>query len=62
MAGKKQEIRIVVHMTEQGTLVFHKEQVEEFWIEKISSSIQKSRLTKQEQQCLLQKMQLWGNL
>lgn len=50
MAGKKQEIKLVVHIPEQVSSVFHKEQVEEFWIEKISSSIQKSSLTKQEQQ------------
>ena len=34
MAGKKQEIRIVVHMPEQVSSVFGREQAEEFWIKK----------------------------
>lgn len=57
MARKKQEIRIVVHIPEHAFSVFHEEQIEEFWIEKISSNIRKYGLTKQEQQCLFQKMQ-----
>ena len=39
MAGKKQEIRIVVHMPKQVASVFNREQAEEFWIEKISGKI-----------------------
>lgn len=55
MAGKKQEIRIVVHMPKQVASVFSREQAEEFWIEKISGKIRESGLTKQQRKQLLDK-------
>lgn len=56
MAGKKQEIRIVVHMPKQVASVFSREQAEEFWIEKISGKIRESGLTKQQRKQLLDKV------
>lgn len=56
MAGKKQEIRIVVHMPEQASSVFDREQAEEFWTGKISEKVRKSGLTKQQQRQLLQNL------
>lgn len=53
MAGKKQEIRIVVHMPEQVTSVFSREQAEEFWIKKISGKVRESGLTKQQRKQLI---------
>ena len=52
MVGKKQEIRIVVHMPEQVSSVFSREQAEEFWIEKISGKVRESGLTKQQRKQL----------
>lgn len=56
MAGKRQEIRIVVHMPKPASLVFCSEQAEEFWTGKISEKVRKSGLTKQQQRQLLQNL------
>ena len=56
MAGKKWEIRIVVHMPKEASSVFGSGQAEEFWTGKISGKIRKSGLTKQQQEQLLGKL------
>lgn len=56
MAGKKQEIRIVVHMPEQASSVFGREQAEEFWTGKIAEKVRQSGLTKQQQRELLRNL------
>lgn len=54
MARRSQEIKIVVHTPSNLSMVFRTENVEDFWIEKMSVKIRESGLTKQELQGLLE--------
>lgn len=54
MAKKNQEIKIVVHTPSNLSAVFRTENIEDFWIEKMSAKINECGLTKQELQCLLE--------
>lgn len=53
MARRGKEIKIVVHTPENPSAVFHAENMEQFWIEKMLDKMGESRLTKQEWQYLL---------
>lgn len=52
MARSGKEIKIVVHTPKDLSAVFHTENMEQFWIEKMMDQMGESRLTKQEWQDL----------
>ncbi|MEY8518439.1 hypothetical protein AALC25_16360 [Lachnospiraceae bacterium 29-84] len=52
MARRGKEIKIVVHMPENLPAVFCAENMEQFWIEKISRQLKKGGFTKWEKQDL----------
>ncbi len=54
MARRGKEIRIVVHTPSNFPMAFQAENVEDFWIEKMSAKIKENSSTKQELQCLLE--------
>ncbi|MCI9447748.1 MAG: hypothetical protein HFH36_10210 [Lachnospiraceae bacterium] len=54
MARRGKEIRIVVHTPSNLPMAFQAENVEDFWIEKMSAKIKENSPTKQELQCLLE--------
>lgn len=54
MARRGKEIKIVVYTPENLSAVFHAENPEEFWMEKMLDKMGESRLTKQEWQDLLE--------
>lgn len=54
MARSGKEIRIVVHTPSNLSMVFGAENVEDFWIEKMSARIKESSFKKQDLQCLLE--------
>lgn len=53
MAKRNQNIKIVVHTPQNFSMTFRAEDVEDFWMEKMSGKIKESGLTKQELQRLL---------
>lgn len=55
MVRRGKEIKIVVHTPLNLSAVFCAENIEEFWIEKISAKMRKSGFTKQEWQDLLER-------
>ena len=54
MARRGKEIKIVVHTPSNLSTVFQAENVEDFWLEKMSAKIKESSLTKQDLQSLLE--------
>lgn len=54
MARRGKEIRIVLHTPSNLSMVFRTENVEDFWIEKMSAKIKENSLTMQVLQCLLE--------
>ena len=50
MARRGKEIRIVVHTPSNLPMAFQAENVEDFWIEKMSAKIKENSPTKQELQ------------
>lgn len=52
MARRNQEIKIVVHTPQNFSMAFRAEDVEDFWMEKMSVKIKESGFTKKELQCL----------
>lgn len=61
MARRGKEIKIVVHMPPNLSAVFHAENMEEFWVEKISDKMRENGYTKQDWQELLENRK-YGNL
>lgn len=45
MARKKQNIKICVHIVENMDSVFNREEVQEFWTEKMAALLRKSGIT-----------------
>lgn len=53
MARKKQNIKICVHIVENMDSVFNREEVQDFWIEKMAAILRKSGITQADYEKLL---------
>ena len=53
MASRNQNIKIVVHTPQNFSMAFRAEDVQDFWMEKISGKIKESDIKNQELQRLL---------
>lgn len=53
MARKKQNIKICVHIVENMDSVFNREEVQEFWTEKMVAILRKSGITQADYEKLL---------